>query len=140
MGRRIIWVDNESSDSLEQKDDLPNRLLKYIPADVVGLWIAGNSLIQSQPDASSRSGLLWLLFVVGLVFTFLWTNKQTKEKNRPPAWRQIVLCCVTFTVWVFAIGGPFASLPFYQPIQGSLLLLFYSAAIPFLPAPPPEQQ
>jgi hypothetical protein len=140
MGRRIVWTDYESSDSAERKDDFSNRLLKYIPADVVGLWIAGNSLIQSQPDASSRPGLLWLLFVMGLVFTFLWTRKQTSEPGKPIVWRQILLCCVTFTVWVFAIGGPFAALPFYQPIQGSLLLLFYSAAIPFLPAPPPEQQ
>lgn len=140
MGRRIIWTDYESSESSGQKDDPATRLLKYIPADVVGLWIAGNSLIQSQPDASSRSGLLWLLFVVGVVFTFLWTNKQTKSQGRPPAWRQIILSCITFTVWVFAIGGPFVSLPFYQPIQGSLLLLFYSAAIPLLPAPPSKQQ
>lgn len=140
MGRRIVWYDYESSEAEEKKDAYFDRLLKYIPSDVVGLWLAGSGLIQSQADNTSRLGLLWLLFVVGLVFSFLWTRKQTAETGKPTAWQQILLSCGSFFVWVFAIGGPFAEWPFYKPLYGSLLLLIYTTAIPLFPAPRESQQ
>lgn len=135
MGRRIIWYDYESSGTDAKVDGYFDRLLKYIPSDVVGLWLAGSGLIQGQANDGSRTGLLWLLFVAGLVFSFFWTRKQTKEAGKPTAWQQILLSCGSFVVWVFAIGGPFAELPFYQPIYGSLLLLIYTTALPLLPPP-----
>lgn len=140
MGRRIVWYDYESSEAEGKKDEYFDRLLKYIPSDVVGLWLAGSGLIQGQAGDQSRAGLLWLLFVVGLIFSFLWTRKQTAESGKPTAWQQIFFSCGSFAVWVFAIGGPFAELSFYQPLYGSLLLLIYTSAIPLLPPPAvPEQ-
>lgn len=139
MGRRIVWSAYESSESAEKVDGYSDRLLKYIPADVVSFWLAGNGLVQSQAG-DARIGALWLLFVVGLVLSALWTRKLTKEPGRAPAWRQIVLSCISFFVWVFAIGGPFSELPFYDPLWSSLLLFMYTAAVPLLPAPPLTQQ
>lgn len=135
MSRRIVWSAYESSEPKEQIDGYFDRLLKYIPADVVGLWLTGSGLIRSQSEGPSRIGLLWFLFVVGIVLAFLWTRKQTHEPGKPTAWRQILLACGSFFVWVFAIGGPFAELAFYQPLYGSLLLLIYTSAIPLLPPP-----
>jgi hypothetical protein len=140
MGRRIVWYAYESGGSETKIDGYFDRLLKYIPADVVGLWLTGSGLIQGQADHGTRIGLLWLLFVAGLVFSFFWTRKQTTEARQPTDWRQIVLSCGSFVVWVFAIGGPFTELPFYQPIYGSLLLLIYTSAIPLLPPPSAPQQ
>jgi hypothetical protein len=135
MSRRIVWSEYQSSESEVKIDGYFDRLLKYIPADVVGLWLTGSGLVQSQADNQTRIGLLWMLFVVGLVFSFFWTRKQTAESKKPTAWQQILLSCGSFFVWVFAIGGPFAELSFYQPLYGSLLLLIYTSAIPLLPAP-----
>lgn len=140
MSRRIIWSTYESSESAAKIDGYFDRLLKYIPADVVGLWLTGSGLIQTSSDDTSRVGLLWLLFVAGLVFSFFWIRKQTAEPKKPTAWRQVFLSCGSFFVWVFAIGGPFAELSFYKPLYGSLLLLVYTTAIPLLPPPPAPQQ
>jgi len=140
MSRRIVWSTYESSESDTKIDGYFDRLLKYIPADVVGLWLTGSGLIKTSPDNLSRVGLLWLLFILGLVFSFFWTRKQTAESQKPIAWRQIFLSCGSFFVWVFAIGGPFAELTFYKPLYGSLLLLIYTTAIPLLPPPPAPQQ
>lgn len=139
MSRRIVWSTYDSSASDAKIDGYFDRVLKYIPADVVGLWLTGSGLIQSQSDAPSRVGLLWLLFVAGLVFSFFWMRQQTAEPGKPIAWQQILLSCGSFVVWVFAIGGPFSELSFYKPLYGSLLLLVYTTAIPLLP-PPPSQQ
>jgi hypothetical protein len=48
MSRRIVWSDYESSESAGKKDSYFDRILKYIPSDVVGLWVAGSGLIQGQ--------------------------------------------------------------------------------------------
>lgn len=140
MSRRIVWSAYESSDSEEKIDGYFDRLLKYIPSDVVGLWLAGSGLIKSQADDGSRAGLLWFLFVVGLVISFFWTRKQTTEAGKPTAWRQIFLSCGAFVVWVFAIGGPFAELSVYKPLYGSLFLLVYTSAVPLLSPPPTDQK
>jgi hypothetical protein len=142
MGRRIVWSTyelNESGEGGEKIDGYFDRLLKYIPADVVGIWLTGSGLIQGQAGVD-RVGALWLLFVTGLVGSAVWTNRQTKELGKSTAWRQIALSCGSFVVWVFAIGGPFAELSFYKPFYGSFLLFIYSVVIAWLPAPPPSQQ
>lgn len=142
MGRRIVWKtfeSNEPGEAGEAKDEYFDRLLKYIPADVVGLWLAGNGLIQSQAG-DARIGALWLLFVIGFVLTAVWTKRLTQESGKATALQQIALSCVSFFVWVFAIGGPFAELPFYQPFYGSFLLLIYTSTVPLFPAPPTPQQ
>jgi hypothetical protein len=140
MGRRIVWYDYESSESAGKMDGYFDRLLKYIPSDVVGVWLTGSGLIKGEVDDGSRVGLLWLLFVAGLVLSFFWTRKQTHEAGKPIEWRQVLLSCGSFLVWVFAIGGPFAELDFYTPILGSIILLIYTAVIPFLPPPRVPQQ
>jgi hypothetical protein len=147
MGRRIVWSTYELNERGEEgeKSDGPDgyfdRLLKYIPADVVGIWLTGSGLIQSQAG-EDRVGALWLLFVMGLVGSAVWTKKQTKptESGKSTALRQIALSCGSFAVWVFAIGGPFAELSFYKPFYGSFLLFIYSVVIAWLPAPTPSQQ
>jgi hypothetical protein len=139
MSRRIVWYSYESSESDTKIDGYFDRLLKYIPADVIGLWLTGSGLIQNQSENSSRVGLLWLLFIAGFVFSFFWTRKQTAEAGKSTDWRQIFLSCGSFFVWVFAIGGPFAELSIYKPLYGSLLLLLYTSAIPLLPPPSTTQ-
>lgn len=140
MSRRIVWYNYESSEPEWQIDGYFDRLLKYIPADVVGLWLTGNGLIQSQADDEARSVTLWLLFIVGLALSFFWTYRQTVQLGKPTPWRQILLSCISFVVWVFAIGGPFAEISIYKPFYGSFVLLIYTSIIPLLPAPPVLQR
>ena len=41
----------------------------------------------------------------------------------------------TFVVWVMALGGPFATLAFYRPLYGSLLLIAYSLVVAVINPP-----
>jgi hypothetical protein len=129
MSRRIVTQQLQSTQGNVPPDKYFDRLLKYIPADVVGFWLAINGPIQSAGDDVPKSFLLWLLFLVGLLLTFGWTYKQTQVPKKRPAWTQIGISCGAFGVWVFALGGPFAMLDFYQPIYGSLLLIVYTSAV-----------
>jgi hypothetical protein len=69
------------------------------------------------------------VFAAATVLTPIWTWRQTQEEEKPTAYTQIAIATGAFVVWVFALGGPFASLDFYSPLYGSLLLIFYTLIV-----------
>jgi len=113
-----------------ETDQYADRLLKYIPADVVGAWIAITGLINGT--TSIPGPVFWGVFFVMLVLAALWTWRQTSIPNKPPAVTQIVVATIAFVVWVFALGGPFVALSFYRPVYGSLALILYTLAVPLI--------
>jgi MFS superfamily sulfate permease-like transporter len=139
MGLRIVSEELQSgAEPNLPKDDYPDRLRKYIPAEVVGFWLAVSGMVQSAADNIPKAGLLWLLFVIGLVFTFGWTRRRTNAPGKPTAWTQIAISCGAFVVWVFATGGPLAaSWEGYEPLYGSILLITYTTGVAFVI--PPEK-
>ena len=139
MGRRIVSEQLQSGAAPNvPPDDYASRLMKYIPTEAVGFWLAVSGIIQGDGDDISQAGLLWLFFVVGLVFTFFWLRRETKEPGKRTAWTQTLLACGAFVVWVFATGGPFAtSFDWYRPSYGSLALITYTAFVGFVI--PPEK-
>jgi hypothetical protein len=128
MGRRIVSQSFQSAGAEVSVDQYFDRLLKYIPGDVVGAWVASQGLIKSATDAPQTS-LLWITFGVGVVFTAVWTLKQTSEPRKQSAITQTLISIGAFIVWVLALGGPFETLEFYRPVYGSLLLIFYTLLV-----------
>jgi hypothetical protein len=107
-------------------DKYLDRLLKYIPAEAVGLWIAAKTIITKGSNIPAQK-LLWICFAVGIIFTFLWTFKLTKKVGHKPAWIQIFISMGAFAVWVLATGAPFAM----NPVYSSLILLVCVSGIAF---------
>lgn len=127
MPRRIRTAAYQAAGTGGKLDGYFDRIIKYIPADVVGAWVAANGFIGS-PDASdpNRTTVGWIVFVVGAVAAAAWTWKQTSEPGKPTAIVQIVMATAAFIVWVFALGGPFKDLPWYRDAYGSLLLIGFT--------------
>jgi magnesium-transporting ATPase (P-type) len=73
--------------------------------------------------------ILWIAFVIGIIFTVIWTWKQTTEPGKPVAKTQIMISVGAFIVLVFALGEPFAGLSWYDPGYGSLSLIFYALLV-----------
>ncbi len=121
----------ESYSKSQQIDGYFDKLIKYIPTEIVGAWIAITGLIKSSSDLPANT-LLWVLFVVFIGLTVLYIGKQTAEANKPPATMQIAISTGAFIVWVFALGEPFSGLAFYKPVYGSLLLILYNLVIPLI--------
>lgn len=130
MSRRIVTEQYQAAAKGAQVPDTYfDRVVKYIPADVVAAWTAASGLIAGS-GSNSQSTLLWISFFVGLVFTAGWTYRQTAEPNMKTATTQIGIATAAFAVWVFALGGgPFASLSWYEPVFGSLLLIAYTLLV-----------
>jgi len=124
--RRIVTTQLQATQGTDI-DGYTDRVVKYIPADVVGAWVAITALIQGNQSASPA--VLWVMFVVMVAITAAWTMQQTKLAGQPPAAMQIAISTGSFVVWVFALGGPFTKLGWYQPLYGSLLLITYMLVV-----------
>lgn len=113
----------EKSSSHAAPDGYTTRLLKYVPAEVVALFVTLDALIRSSSDVPLP--VYWGVFLVCLVGT--WFYLWRVARIRKPA--QLLISTVAFAVWVFALGGPFALLDWYAPIYGGLLLPIFTFAV-----------
>ena len=130
MSRRIVTQQLQDAGPAGQIDTYFDRVIKYIPADVVAAWTLVSSLIGEPPKIPAVAH--WGLFVVFIALTALWTYRQTTVKNQPVATVQIIISSVAFAVWVFALKGPFARFEWYNELYGSILLIVFTLVVPLI--------
>jgi hypothetical protein len=109
-------------------DDYKDRLLKYIPAEVIALYMFLEGIIKSAGDPSPV--IHWAIFFVGVVGTYLYLLRIMKVGKQ----LQLVISVVAFCVWVLALGGPFVQLGWYKPVYGTLILPIYTFFVPMIEA------
>jgi hypothetical protein len=76
-----------------------------------------------------RHTLLWIVFAALIPITAVWTYRRTTEPGKSPAVTQTAVATVSFVIWVFAIGGPFATTHWYDSIYGAVVIVLYTLAI-----------
>ena len=131
MGRRIITSQLEAKGESAKLDGYFDKLLKYIPTEIVGAWIAITGLIKSASNIPTNT-ILWILLVIFTGLTALYILRQTYELKKPPAVKQTIISTIAFIIWVFALGKPFDSLSFYSPVYSSIVLIIYNLIIPLI--------
>ncbi|MBO1063186.1 MULTISPECIES: hypothetical protein [Nostocales] len=131
MGRRIITSQLQAKGEEAKLDGYFDKLIKYIPTEIVGGWIAIIGLIRGASNIPTNT-ILWILFIIFTGLTALYILNQTFESKKPLAIKQTIISTIAFIVWVFALGKPFDSLSFYNPVYGSILLILYNLTIPLI--------
>ncbi len=112
-------------------DGYREKLIKYIPAEVVTFYITADLAIRSS---ASKPGvqvqLIWIVFGFLLVMTPLYLSRLLGVERR----LELFLSTVAFAIWVFAMGGPFLCWPWFAAnrIVGGLVLMAYTFAIPVI--------
>ncbi|WP_022668023.1 adenylylsulfate reductase subunit beta [Desulfospira joergensenii] len=106
-----------------EPDKYKSRLLKYIPAEIIALYMTLDSLIRSLEK--TPIGIYWVIVIFCLVSTYLYLWRVQKVKKQAQLFISVMACLV----WIFAIGGPFAYLNWYNPVYGGLLLPAYTFSI-----------
>ncbi|MEO1431285.1 MAG: hypothetical protein AAFV71_19930 [Cyanobacteria bacterium J06633_8] len=129
MSRRITTTQYQTALPGKQVDTYFDKVIKYIPADVLGAWVAVDGLIEGAGVNIAQNTSLWIAFVIGIFITAFWTYKQTQQHKKPAAITQIVISTGAFIVWVYASGGPFESVNLYNATYGSMLLIFYTLIV-----------
>ena len=106
-------------------DRYSDRLLKYVPAEAVVCYLFVLGVMEKLSGEDEIRIFQWSVFVAFCILTamVLWRVLKVRKIM------QIVISVIAFVVWVFALGGPFALLPWYDPIYGEILLPVFTFAI-----------
>ena len=111
-----------------QADKYTERLIKYIPAEVIALYLTLDAVIRSSDTIPVL--VYWMIFIFGVFATYLYLWKIEKVDKVI----QLTISAGAYCVWVFSLGGPFVHLGWYDPIYAALLLPIYTFVIPLIEA------
>jgi len=107
------------------KDEYLDRLLKYIPAEIVALYVFVLGIMQKLSGTGEAKVIQWIVFAVFCAFTWIYLCRIVKVTKV----QQLIISVVAFVVWVFALGGPFALYSCYNPVYGEILLPVFTFGI-----------
>lgn len=110
-------------------DDYLTKLLKYLPLEVLGVYLFLTTLIKQNVDGASAlaTWLLWLL-VFTVIVTCLYDYYVLHVKRVV----QIMMSGVGIVIYVLASGDWFATTSWYHPWYGTAALPLYGLMIQFI--------
>lgn len=115
--------------SAEKPDDFSQRLMKYIPAEIIALYLTFNTIIiSSGTNIPSIDTIQWIIFFFCMLAVILVLVRKDQVKSKI----QIAISVGAFVVWIFALEGPFGQFNWYYPIYGALLLPAYTFLAPLI--------
>ena len=116
----------------EEADEYRDRLIKYIPADVVAIYLTLTGLVKLLPSKAPVQAVGWGLFTLILLISVPWQRKIVKITK----WKQVLIGSVAFVIWAISLGDPFASAwqSWYYPAYGTMAVALYTFLIPLFEA------
>ena len=135
MGRRINTFGLQATGG-GSVDGFFDKIIKYIPSDIVAAWTAAIGIIFSGDVTSQDKTALWVSFFVGLLLTAGWIWYQTNQPGQPIAIRHIIASTISFAVWAFALPKGPASALGLPGRYGSLILIGWTLVLGIIPPDP----
>ncbi len=105
------------------------RLIKMIPAEVLALYVAIAPLAAKEHLALQIAIPAVCLGLVILSRTL--GTRRAPDNVKIDPWT-VVISSVAFAIWVYALGGPFASLGIYNAVLACILVTVYTTAVPMI--------
>jgi hypothetical protein len=109
--------------SSDQPDPAPylERVIKYIPSEIVALYLAVLPFVNLAPG-TEKGRLLWFVYGICQILTAAYLWKSVKNAPKKPV--QVALGTIAFFCWAYALGGPFENAGLYKPYYSGPLLVF----------------
>jgi hypothetical protein len=104
-----------------------DKLLKLMPSEIVTAYIVIDGVIPA--NAKLIGTIVVSLVLLGLTPVYL--LKVSKVNNVG----QIVVSTLSFLVWVYTLGGPFAALGIHETWIASAILTLWTLIVPLLVPP-----
>jgi hypothetical protein len=114
-------------------DEYKDRLLKYIPADIIAVYLALRSLVDLVKNRAAAPVVYFVIFGIILLVTIPWQRKVAKIRK----WQQVWIGFGAFIVWAISLGEPFTANElgsWYDAAYGAMLLVLYTFLIPLFAA------
>jgi hypothetical protein len=129
-----IGVSNASNGSPTQApDEYRDRLLKYIPAEIVAVYLAILNVLglASLAPAELRRAQ-WVVFGILLLLTVPWQRRILSISK----WQQIAIGSAAFVFWAMSLGDPFADgfVPAYRAVYGTAAMILFTFTVPLFEA------
>ena len=125
--RSDVGAREVSRESGEEFKGYLERLVKMIPAEVVGLYLIGSGII---PEGQRVGLLVWSIVCLIAVVVVRAYGTADSKKNLPAQWITVLISSGAFVIWLYSLGGPFESLRWHVPYIGSLLVLAWTFFVP----------
>lgn len=109
------------------------KITRLIPTQVIGAYIVISGLIPEKTP--SQKWVYTAVFVFFLIVAPIIGNKnRLKRKQKKLTGKQTAIVVISFTLWVYCLGGPFALWfpKYYQPWIGSIAVIMWSILTPLL--------
>ncbi len=116
--------------SINSADNYFSQVLKYIPTEIIMAYVSVEGILRSayKGKAGSLEDLSLVIAIALTVLTPLWLWRVMGVKS----FAQLFLSSLSFILWLFAMGGPFKYLDWYEPALGSIALLFFTLLAPII--------
>jgi hypothetical protein len=119
----------------QDESDFSKRLLKNIPSEIVGTYIAINGILTGNPENPTPAWISWVIFGVLLGLCPLWLRYGQDVRK---VW-QLVVSTIAFVVWAMTLPGAFTSIPHASMLGGVLVLIFSGIVAPLVAKTYPKQ-
>jgi hypothetical protein len=114
---------------INQYNRYKDRLLKLIPSEIVAAYLVIEGMI---PSGETHAPLVSLIAVLVLLILIPFYLNKTMNVKRTG---QIILTMVSFIIWIYSLGGPFALYGVHIGYVGSVLLVLWTLVIPLMYRP-----
>jgi hypothetical protein len=99
-----------TSDNGPEKDGFFSRVQKYIPADIIGIYLTGSSIAQT-------AGIYFYWSFICVLALFVWRAATPQDTTAKFSWREVqcvsvAISGVAFVIWVYATGGVMLGIKF----------------------------
>jgi hypothetical protein len=111
-------------------DTMLARTMKLTPTEAIIGYVLTISMFRSPRmfsivSASAAVSIEWIFVVVFAIMALAFALVQRVGA------RQATAATLIFVAWAFALGGPFTTLSWYDPVYGALALAIVSFGLPF---------
>jgi hypothetical protein len=112
----------------DQFKEYLERLMKLIPAEVIGLYLTVIGVIPNRIGMA-----LWAGFcLIAVLIIRIWGTADAAA-HEPPDWKHVFISVVAYLVWIYSSGsGPFAAFNLYVPWVGTVLVFGVTFLAPYI--------
>ena len=103
-------------------DTYMERLVKLVPSEVIGVFLAGRGYAETW---------IGIWSVICLVLVFISRVWGTREQGKPIQWSGVVVSLISFAIWIYAIGANMLNLVLPDKGIAYIAVLVWTFAVPY---------
>jgi len=115
---------------IKEDQNYKDKLLKLIPSEIVAAYLVILGILSNEEITIQETNITvivhWVVFGIILILTPVYLRKFQNVMKLS----QLILTSLSFVVWSYSLGGPFAVSNFYHSTIASILLILWTLAAP----------